>query len=67
MGVLMEETASQLILKTEEAEPLKIPTVKIARRQDAPSAMPPMGMTLSKRELRDLVAFLSVLGTDFPN
>lgn len=61
VGLLMEESPRQLILKTEEAEPLKIPTVKIARRVNAPSAMPPMGLILSKRELRDMVAFLESL------
>lgn len=59
VGILREETASLMILKTEEAEPLKIPKAKIERTQFAPSAMPPMGLVLSKRELRDVVEFLA--------
>ncbi|MEM7369959.1 MAG: HEAT repeat domain-containing protein [Bacteroidota bacterium] len=59
VGILREETPNMMILKTEEAEPLKIPKAKIARTQYAPSAMPPMGLVLSKRELRDVIEFLA--------
>ena len=61
-GILREETTTELILQTSEAEPLRVPKGRITRRQNAPSSMPMMGNLLSKRELRDLVEYLAGLG-----
>ncbi|MDJ1486257.1 HEAT repeat domain-containing protein [Cytophagaceae bacterium YF14B1] len=58
-GVLMKESEEELILKTSAAEPLKVPVSRIKNRENYPSGMPPMGTILSKREIRDLVEFLS--------
>ncbi|HZB12476.1 MAG TPA: HEAT repeat domain-containing protein, partial [Chryseolinea sp.] len=58
-GILMEETASELILKTADAEPLEVPLSRISKRQNLPSGMPPMGTLLSKREIRDVIEFLA--------
>ncbi|MDH5610482.1 MAG: c-type cytochrome, partial [Cyclobacteriaceae bacterium] len=60
-GILVEETADELILKTSEAEPLEIAVGRIEKRTDMPSSMPPMGTLLTRREIRDLVEFLSNL------
>ncbi|TDB68943.1 DUF7133 domain-containing protein [Arundinibacter roseus] len=60
-GILMAETSSELTLKTSEAEPLKVPTARIAKRENLPSSMPPMGYIMSKREIRDVVEFLASL------
>ena len=60
-GKLLEENKSFLLLGTSEAEPLKIETERIAERRNSPSSMPPMGLILSKREVRDLVEYLSSL------
>jgi len=60
-GVLSQENEHELVLKTSEAEPLKIPVSRIAKRENYPSSMPPMGMILSKREIRDVVEFLANL------
>ncbi|PWJ59452.1 putative membrane-bound dehydrogenase-like protein [Dyadobacter jejuensis] len=60
-GILMEEHADELVLKTSEAEPLKIPVARIAKRDNLPSSMPPMGHIMSKRDIRDVVEFLSRL------
>jgi putative heme-binding domain-containing protein len=60
-GVLMEENDTELTLKTNEAEPLHIATERISERTNLPSSMPPMGLLLSPREIRDLVEFLSQL------
>ena len=60
-GILTAENDHELILKTSEAEPLKIPVARIAKRDNVPSSMPPMGSVMSKREMRDVVEFLSGL------
>ncbi|MBL7813598.1 MAG: HEAT repeat domain-containing protein [Saprospiraceae bacterium] len=58
VGVLMKENEDALTLKTSDAEPLVVPLARIAKRENLPSSMPPMGETLSKRELRDIVEYL---------
>ncbi len=58
-GTLMEENAKEIILKTSDAEPLKIELTRIAKRQNYPSGMPLMGKAISKKEIRDLVEFLA--------
>ncbi|HDZ03602.1 hypothetical protein LCGC14_0127840 [marine sediment metagenome] len=60
-GVLIEENNIQLLLRTSEAEPLEIPLKRIARRENSMSAMPAMGRMISRRELRDLMEYLSSL------
>jgi quinoprotein glucose dehydrogenase len=60
-GILLEENAEELLLKTSEAEPLRIPVSRIAKRDNVPSSMPPMGNIMSKREIRDVVEFLTTL------
>ncbi len=60
-GVLMQETDTELVLKTSEAEPLKVPKTRISKRESLPSSMPQMGYIMSKREIRDMVEFLSTL------
>ena len=60
-GILAKETADALTLTTSDAEPLVIPLARIVSRENIPSSMPAMGELLSKREIRDVVAFLSSL------
>ncbi|MCF8246421.1 MAG: HEAT repeat domain-containing protein [Saprospiraceae bacterium] len=60
-GMLTKETAEELTLKTNNAEPLKVPVSRISKRENLLSGMPPMGEALKKRELRDLVEYLSSL------
>ena len=57
-GILEKEDNETLTLITSDAEPLVIPVRRITKRENLPSSMPPMGEVLSKREIRDLVAFL---------
>ncbi len=60
-GVVVKETAEALTLTTSQAEPLIIPVGRIAKRDNLPSSMPAMDVVLSKRDIRDLVEFLSSL------
>lgn len=60
-GILEEESEEEVIVRTSDAEPMEIPVSRIGKRQNMPSAMPPMGQVLTKRELRDLVEFLASL------
>ncbi len=60
-GILAEETKSELILKTSDAEPLKVAIGRIEKRENMVSSMPPMGTLMSRREIRDMVEFLSSL------
>ncbi|SHJ84118.1 HEAT repeat domain-containing protein [Pseudozobellia thermophila] len=60
-GILEEENEHELVLRTNDAEPLEIPISRIEKRENMPSAMPAMGKLISKRELRDLIEFLSSL------
>ena len=61
-ATLIEETEEQITLKTSEAEPLHIAKARIEKRTNVPSSMPPMGQIMSRRELRDLIEFLSGMG-----
>jgi quinoprotein glucose dehydrogenase len=58
-GVLAKETDTHLTITTSDAEPLVIAIARIAKRENMPSSMPPMGAILSKREIRDLIEFLN--------
>jgi putative heme-binding domain-containing protein len=58
-GILMHESEKEIELKTNDAEPLKIAVSRISKRQNLPSGMPPMGMAMSKKEIRDVIEFLA--------
>jgi quinoprotein glucose dehydrogenase len=60
-GILAKETETELTLTTSDAEPLVVPVGRIKKRENTPSSMPAMGALLSKREIRDMVEFLSSL------
>jgi len=60
-GILMEESKDELIIKTSDAEPVEVKLSRIAKRENLTSAMPPMGTLMSKREMRNMVEYLSQL------
>jgi quinoprotein glucose dehydrogenase len=58
-GIVTAENQTEIVLQTSDAEPTKIAISRIEKRENYPSSMPAMGETLSKREIRDLVEYLS--------
>ncbi|MPZ20285.1 MAG: c-type cytochrome [Luteitalea sp.] len=61
-GVLHEESdADVTILVGDPPTERRVSKADIAERTDPVSAMPPLGLTLAPRDVRDLVAFLATL------
>ena len=61
-GTLREETDTEVVvLAGAPAVPKRLKKADIAERTDPVSAMPPLGLVLKPREVRDLVEFLSGL------
>ena len=58
-GTLREETDTHVVLMAGTLQ--RIPKTDIVQRTNPVSAMPPMGLILTPRELRDIVEFLSTL------
>jgi quinoprotein glucose dehydrogenase len=58
-GRIVEETAVLLTVETGEARTVQVPMADIARRENAPSPMPPAQLFLSPREIRDVVEYLT--------
>jgi putative heme-binding domain-containing protein len=63
-GFLKEENATNLVLKGSDEPDRIIRKDQVAKRADAPSSMPDIKATLSKKEIRDLVSFLAQLKTE---
>jgi putative heme-binding domain-containing protein len=59
-GTLREETNAYIVVDAGTG-PSRIVKTNIARRTNGPSAMPPMGSVLTRRELRDVIEYLSSL------
>ena len=66
VGSPTEETAEALTLRTPEGEVKQIAKSTIKEQTPPVSPMPPVGMSLTKRDMRDLMAFLSHLTKPLP-
>lgn len=66
VGIVASETPTHINLRIGNADLQQIEKAQVAQRVNAPSSMPPMGGILSKREIRDLVAFLGELKGERP-
>jgi putative heme-binding domain-containing protein len=60
-GTLKEETDTYIAIDVGTPEARKIMKTEIAKRTNGPSAMPAMGTVLTRREIRDVVEYLSTL------
>lgn len=60
-GILMEETAKAIVLKSGDAAPVSYAKDTIEKRIDAASSMPNMTDVLTKKQIRDVVSFLGEL------
>lgn len=60
-GILQEERSNALVLKVGDRPDTIINKTNITKQTSAPSSMPPMGYLLTKRQIRDLMSFLTTL------
>lgn len=60
-GILKGESAEQITLMPPTGTSQMIAKSLVKTRESGPSGMPPLGAVLSKREVRDLVEYLSTL------
>jgi quinoprotein glucose dehydrogenase len=64
-GILSEENIQTLLVSRGSQPDTLIRKSDVIERKNAPSSMPDMKNLLSRREIRDLVAYLSTLKEDF--
>jgi quinoprotein glucose dehydrogenase len=60
-GILQEEKPSALTLKIGDKPDTVVSKNNISKRTNAASSMPPMKLLLTKKEIRDVVSFLSTM------
>jgi hypothetical protein len=60
-GILQEEKPAGLVVKVGDKPDTLIRKDMITKRTNGGSSMPPMNLLLSKKQIRDLVSFLSTL------
>lgn len=63
-GIVQKETDNEVVLKVGDGPDMVIKKDQIAKKTYAPSSMPDMKYLLTKREIRDVVSFLSTLKED---
>ena len=63
-GTLVAETNNSITIRMGDRQNELVQKSQIAKRENAPSSMPDMKAILSKKEIRDVVAFLSGLKED---
>ena len=63
-GILNAENNSSITVKSGDQKNEVIPKNQIVKRTNSPSSMPDMKFILSKKEIRDVVSFLSELKDD---
>lgn len=65
-GRLMAETDTDITVETSAGASRTIAKAEVAERTNAPSAMPPMHLLLTKGEIRNVIAYLMTLTQEAP-
>ena len=60
-GLFRKETKNHVEIRDAENQTIKVPVGEIQSRTPVISTMPPMNVLLQKREIRDLVEYLTTL------
>jgi putative heme-binding domain-containing protein len=60
-GILQQEKAEGYLMKVGDRKDTLIKKSDVVKKVNSPSSMPPMHLMLNKKEIRDVVAFLSTL------
>ena len=60
-GILLAEDAKTILIRDSKSQEISVDQSDIKERINALSSMPPMGDILSKKEIRNLIAFLMTL------
>jgi quinoprotein glucose dehydrogenase len=60
-GALIEQREHELLLRVAAGELVKVALADIASRTEPTSSMPPVGLALADRDLRDVIAYLKTL------
>ena len=60
-GLVQEETDQSITIKSGNQEAEEISKTDITEQTSIPSSMPPMGLILTKKEIRDVLAYLVTL------
>ena len=63
-GILQRENEAELVLKVGDKPDTVINKTDVVKQTAAPSSMPPMRYLLTKRQIRDLMSFLTTLKED---
>jgi hypothetical protein len=60
-GTPIKETDTTVVIKTPDSDPVTVAKADIQVRTPAISPMPPMGLALPAKDIRDLMAYLKTL------
>lgn len=61
IGILEKDGDKEIVLRTSEAEPLRIAVARVAQRENFPSSMPVMSAKMDRHELRNMIEYLASL------
>jgi putative heme-binding domain-containing protein len=63
-ATLLRQTPAEVALRLADGSSVTVPRAEISTMSEPVSVMPPMGLVLTKRQTRDIVAYLATLRGD---